>query len=349
MDIAAHIGQLVMEHECVIIPGLGAFLTNYHSAEINTQQNLISPPSKSLVFNAQLVSNDGILAHYLSQRLEISYKTSLMLLDIFSAYCHRDLAEGKKISFGDLGILDKNESNKLEFYPNTAINYNEDAFGLKPLTLKAVSHKPNYRLISPISEKEDKETRQKITLNTISFSRVAAVLIPLAIFVSTLFYFPTLKTNDNLQRSSILSYLNSSNTSLFTLDNLNNKEVVGNATVKILAESITNKEVNTVVEPLPEPKATRKPLEIIVKDLKSEAPQGQFHIICGSFGEKDRAEAMVNQLKSEGFKASIAGQSTYGTFRVSIQSFRYEEEASRQISWVRNHGFKKAWVLNKSF
>ena len=129
MDIAAHIGQLVLEHECVIIPGLGGFLTNYHAAEINQQQHRIQPPTRKLVFNAQLNSNDGLLAHYLSQRLDISYKTSLLLLEVFANYCQRDLAEGKQIAFGDLGILDKNSHHKLEFYPNTTINYNEDAKG----------------------------------------------------------------------------------------------------------------------------------------------------------------------------------------------------------------------------
>ena len=53
MDIAAHIGQLVLKQECVIIPGLGAFLTNYHAAEINPRQHHILPPTRKLVFNAQ--------------------------------------------------------------------------------------------------------------------------------------------------------------------------------------------------------------------------------------------------------------------------------------------------------
>jgi len=91
MDIAAHIGQLVMEHECVIIPGLGGFITDYRAAEINQLQHQILPPSRKLVFNAQINGNDGLLANFLSQRLDISYKTALLLLEVFANYCQRDL------------------------------------------------------------------------------------------------------------------------------------------------------------------------------------------------------------------------------------------------------------------
>ena len=352
MDIAAHIGQLVLEHECVIIPGLGAFLTNYHAAEINHHQHWIKPPSRNLVFNAQLNTNDGLLAHHLSERLDISYKTSLLLLEVFSTYCQRDLAEGKQIAFGDLGVLDKNIHNKLEFYPNTTINYNEDAFGLKPMAIQSIERKPDFSLQAPIQKKEINLSATKvISLNTSALRKIAAVLIPMAILVTAVFYLPTLVQNKDIQQTSIFSFLDSlrSTGSDKKCDNTardirteDAAETIG-VTIDYHAVEEYVAAEDAKIEPVPEAS------EFIVKEENLDAPNGQFHIICGSFIEKDRAEALVNHLKEEGFTASIAGQSKYGTYRVSMQSFANAADANKQINWVRNQGYDSAWVLNKIF
>jgi len=352
MDIAAHIGQLVLEHECVIIPGLGAFLTNYHAAEINHHQHRIQPPTRNLVFNAQLNTNDGLLAHHLSERLDISYKTSLLLLEVFSTYCQRDLAEGKQIAFGDLGILDRNTHNKLEFYPNTTINYNEDAFGLKPLAIQAIERKPDFSSQAPIQKKEIKlPTTKVITLNTSALRKIAAVLIPVAILVSAVFYLPTLVQNENLQQTSFFSFLDSlrSSGSDKNCDNPVTDLAIEDSdkdipeTIEYPAAEIDAEIEDDLMEGSPE--AT----EFIVQEQTVDATNGQFHIICGSFSERNRAEALVNQLKEEGFSASIAGQSKYGTYRVSMQSFTNSVDANKQINWVRHQGYDKAWILNKTF
>lgn len=350
MDIAAHIGQLVLEHECVIIPGLGAFLTNYHAAEINHHQHRIQPPTRNLVFNALLNTNDGLLAHHLSQRLDLSYKTSLLLLEVFANYCQRDLAEGKQISFGDLGILDRNAHNNLEFYPNTTVNYNEDAFGLKPIAIKAIERKPDFSLQAPIHKKEIKLPATKvITLNTLALRKIAAVLIPVAILVTAVFYLPTLVQNENIQQTSLFSFLDSlrSTGSDKKGDNATtdfetkNAEVAGvTVEYQLAEESVLAEDANMEIVP--------EASEFIVQD-EIEIPKGQFHIICGSFSEKARAEALVNHLKEEGFAASIAGQSKYGTYRVSMQSFATSKDANKQINWVRHQGYDMAWILNKTF
>jgi len=351
MDIAAHIGKLVLEHECVIIPGLGGFLTNYHAAEINRQYHLIQPPSRKLVFNAQLNSNDGFLAHYLSQRLDISFKSSLLLLEVFSKYCQRDLAEGKQIAFGDLGILDRNNHNKLEFYPNTTNNYNEDAFGLKAVAIKSIVRKPDYSLIAPIqNSKVEKPHTKVINLNGAVLRKIAAVLLPLALLIGAIFYLPSLVNNENVQQSSVFSFLDSLKSSIFSIqksdDTVEMTMTEESTEIPTIEAPEANADLDTEINTL---ETEAAPSEFIVQESRCEMPKGQYHIICGSFIEKVRAEALVDQLKEEGFTATLAGQSNSGTYRVSIQSFDNSEDAHRQINWIRNQGFDKAWILNKNF
>lgn len=355
MDIAAHIGQLVMEHECVIIPGLGGFITNYRAAEINQRQHQILPPSRKLVFNAQLNGNDGLLANFLSQKLDISYKTALLLLEVFANYCQRDLAEGKQISFGDLGILDKNVHNKLEFYPNNAINYNEDSFGLKALDLQMMERKSDFSLRAPIIKKEVRaHTTNIIQLNTSVLRKIAALLIPFGLLIGAVFYLPSIVQNKYLQQTSFFSFLDNFKQSETSDSNIDNSKT--ESTTEELTDSSNTESESTAAEAVDSENieneseiTTPVSTDLIVRDRIADLPKGKFHVICGSFGEKSRADALVARLKSEGFAAFIAGQSQLGTYRVSIQSFTNLNDASRQMQWIREQGFDKAWILNKRF
>ena len=77
MDIVSHINELLFRYECVIIPGFGAFLTHHQSAYTDTETNAFMPPSKTLSFNRQLQTNDGLLAAHLAKVYGLSYQEAL--------------------------------------------------------------------------------------------------------------------------------------------------------------------------------------------------------------------------------------------------------------------------------
>ena len=275
------------------------------------------------------------------------------MLEVFSQLCQRDLAEGKQIDFGDLGILDRNSHHKLEFYPNTTINYNEDAFGLKPLAIKPFERKPDFGLQAPIRKTEIRPSTAKvIKLNNAVLRKVAVVLIPLAFLISAVFYLPTLISNKQLNQTSVFSFLDSLKFSVFSnekSDDANNEILVEEpieTQTEAVVENITDEDSNSIEE---ETEVDSYPSEFIVQEPNAEVPEGLYHIICGSFVEKDRAEALVDDLKAEGFDAFVAGQSNSGTYRVSMQSFPNFMEASRQIEWIRQKGYDRAWILKKRF
>ena len=75
MSISKHIIELLHKHDCVIIPGFGAFLTK--SIPASHDNNIFSPPKKSVTFNGMLKENDGLLANEISAKENISYNASL--------------------------------------------------------------------------------------------------------------------------------------------------------------------------------------------------------------------------------------------------------------------------------
>ena len=52
MSISKHIIELLYNHDCVIVPGFGAFLTK--SIRASHDNDVFSPPRKSITFNGML-------------------------------------------------------------------------------------------------------------------------------------------------------------------------------------------------------------------------------------------------------------------------------------------------------
>ncbi len=67
MKIDQHISDLLYCYDCVIIPDFGGFVANYRSAEIDKKRNILYPPSKGIIFNKNLVHNDGLLANKIAK------------------------------------------------------------------------------------------------------------------------------------------------------------------------------------------------------------------------------------------------------------------------------------------
>ena len=75
MSISKHINELLYNHNCVIVPGFGAFLTKNIAASRNN--DVFSPPKKTIAFNGMLKENDGLLANKISATDGVSYNAAL--------------------------------------------------------------------------------------------------------------------------------------------------------------------------------------------------------------------------------------------------------------------------------
>ena len=81
MVLEHYISDLLYRYSCVVVPGFGAFLTQKNSARINHVTNTFSAPNKSIAFNRQLISNDGLLVSYVSETEKITFEFALSLIE----------------------------------------------------------------------------------------------------------------------------------------------------------------------------------------------------------------------------------------------------------------------------
>lgn len=130
MKIAGYIGDLLYEYECVVIPGLGGFLTRDHPAYIHPIKHYFKPPHREIVFNPLLRTNDGLLLNYIARSEKLAYHDAKSRLDRFVVKCLEVLNEGKKINFRNIGNIHYNKEKQIVFEPDTNQNYLSESFGL---------------------------------------------------------------------------------------------------------------------------------------------------------------------------------------------------------------------------
>ena len=73
IELSRHIESLMLNHDCVIVPGLGGFITQYMHARYIAEEGLFLPPYRSVGFNQQLTFNDGLLVQSYMQAYDTSY------------------------------------------------------------------------------------------------------------------------------------------------------------------------------------------------------------------------------------------------------------------------------------
>lgn len=140
MKIAKYIGDLLYDYECVVIPGLGGFLTQDKPASIHPQTHHFRPPYKQIMFNAYLKTNDGLLVNYIAREENVSYKEAKAQVDKFVFLCDQALQQGKRIHFHKVGAIYLNKNQKIVFEQDKSVNYNADAFGLTEFVSPAIRH-----------------------------------------------------------------------------------------------------------------------------------------------------------------------------------------------------------------
>ena len=130
MKLEQYISELLYNHDCVIVPGLGGFVANYKPATIQPIQNTFSPPSKSISFNKNLNNNDGLLANLIAQKEVVSFDVATKNIEDVVVEINQDLKLKKRITIQNIGDLFLNTENKIQFEPQNNINYLLGSYGL---------------------------------------------------------------------------------------------------------------------------------------------------------------------------------------------------------------------------
>lgn len=307
MKIEHYISRLLYRYQCVTVPGFGAFLTEFQSAQLHEGSNSFYPPKKLLSFNSHLKNNDGLLANHISQSEKTSYDESVLAIQNEVAIWKNILEVNGKFSLKNIGELALNAERNIVFTPSDSLNYHTASFGLGSFVAPSVKREIYKEEIEILEEKAPiaftPERRQRKP-----YLKYAAVFL-LAMGVSGTVGFKLFQ--NQVERETLL------------------------------VESQVQQQVQNKIQeatflfsnPLP-------PVTLTVIEQKFN-----YHVVAGVFRSQENAQKACSQLQELGYKSRQIGKNRHGLYPVLYGSFQNISEAKKTMYDIRASRDKQAWLL----
>lgn len=161
IELSKHIEYLLGKYDCVVVPGLGAFLAEYTPAGIQGASGVLFPPTRKISFNSKIRIDDDRLITGMMRRHGYSRSTAGEVLDDSVSAIKSALSAIGKLRFGNLGEFIQVDST-INFKPADEVPLSINPFGALPslqLT-KVIDHARREAQISASGIFSDKALRQ---------------------------------------------------------------------------------------------------------------------------------------------------------------------------------------------
>ena len=133
---------LLWQHDCVILPDLGALITRENQAALNPATHIFKPKSKSIFFNPAISKTDGLLANHLSENFGVGYNDAVLMIDEAVNKIKATIKNGEKVWWDSVGQF-FGSSDKTFFIPKVETNFLVETYGLLPIQLTPIAQQAN--------------------------------------------------------------------------------------------------------------------------------------------------------------------------------------------------------------
>ena len=338
IELDRHIEILLLSNDCVIVPGLGGFMTHHVEAHYDADDQMFLPPLRTLGFNPQLTMNDSLLVQSYIEAYDISYPEALRRIESEVEELKQHIGAAGCYELNDIGVLSLNEEGKYLFSPCEAGILTPELYGLSgfemsPIaTSETVAEAPKGTAVeeaAPVTvglttDEDDDERALVIKMSWIR-NTVAVAAAVLAFFLMT-----TPVSNSN---STQVSMGNLNNPLL--VQKPNKPAVKPDTAIKIAPDTSVAQKAATEVAEVKKDSVTAQP----------ETMTTGYCLVLASHVSKKNAQTFVDELHKRGFtEAEIFIRNN--VTRVVCGHFDTMNAAYNRLNRVRdNKGFEEAWVL----
>lgn len=386
-ELARHIEVLLLENDCVIVPGLGGFIAHNKAAEFKDSANVFCPPVRTIGFNPQLIINDGLLAQSYMQAYDTDFPDASRKIESVVSQIKDSLYKNGQAELENIGTLYYTMAGVYGFEPYQNAFFSPSLYGLGSFSISPLSElKPvketivEPRVMIETVPSSDEERKAKAKQRHI-IKRMAEHAVGIAAAVILFFVLSVPVENTYLDNSSYASLgaetmldairsKSMATASLETKDikqnntqnirnNVNTLRPVAVKSVKVeKAEPKTSKEVKA--SPAAVKKETVKTEAVKTETVKAETKstkevqksntvqnKGLF-VIVASLQTMQDAEKELAKFKKQGYnEATILASDN--RYRIAMYRFTDKSKAYEKINELRkDEHFKTAWLLNKS-
>lgn len=385
-ELSRHIEVLLLENDCVIVPGLGGFIAHNKAAEFKDSANVFCPPLRTIGFNPQLTINDGLLAQSYMQSYDTDFPDASRKIESVVSQIKESLYKNGQAELDNIGTLYYTMAGTYGFEPYNNAFFSPSLYGLGSFS------------ISPLSELSSlKETtaEQRVIIETVPASsvensnknnrqqhiikRMAEHAIGIAAAIILFFVLSVPVENTYLDNSSyaslgaetMLDAIRSKSLATSTPEirlkhneetqkaqqavttgrrnNVNTLRPVVVKTVKVEKTDKIEKTESKAVKTEKKAEAAGKKTNIAKETQKSNiaSDKGLF-VIVASLQTMQDAEKELAKFKKQGYNEARILTSD-NRFRIALYRYTDKSQAYNKINELKKEEqFKTAWLLNKS-
>lgn len=353
-----HISYLVRRHDCVVVPGLGAFLCQYYSACFDENGVSILPPGKKLAFNRWLSDDDGLLCSSVAEANSIPFSDAAGIIRREVEDIHDRLSEGESVTFGNLGtFFTESSSCEILFKCNDNLSgINGALFGLLPVTLSPLPDSQNQKILRGASSDgvensdEDEENSRRIAWFPPQWRAYASgIVAALAVFVTLIFFVMSPIRVDKYTHSASIAPINS----VVQEQDVSSGDVLAEDIAPIVVEpshllsDVSDDTVETITEVISDSDVVAENDATMtideagssVTDIRFSADD-PYIVVVASFPTMSQAEIYMNDKGN----MRLGVEHMDGRFRVYAATGNNYSTASKMIEFV---GQADAWICRK--
>lgn len=315
-QLVSHIAFLLHEHNCVIIPEFGGFVVNTIPARRDGIATFHAPVSE-LVFNRDLIHNDGLLAQSYMKSDNLTFEAAMQKIELAVQELKMQLREQQQVVLGKLGSFTLNDEKRFVYSPAPFVQ--PAFFGLAKATLK-----PLIQLHAPVTPAKTGNGMKRWRTVAVSAAAVAAI----AVFM---FILPVNDTTIGRQSAQMIS-----ESGLFRAPSAQAEQPAAPATEVI---NVFPADGQTAAD------------DGAISDLSAQVMDDNlpvYYIVMGVYERSDVAAQITAQLQNEGFPQTKWLERP-GRIDVYAATFTDRAEAETYLREIhREHPtHRDAWILKR--
>ncbi len=351
-QITTIIAELLHKHDCVIIPDFGGFVARNFSSNFSKGNNLLYPQAKHVIFNKNLIHNDGLLISALMEKNHSSLLESTRKIEDYKDYVLSLLTIKKRFELTNIGLLYIDHENNLRFEAKVDVNFLLDSFGLGPIVANELFIEPQKQLVT--SQFEDRRPVVELSVpRKKQYRKLVALALGLPVTMSFLLFAAYSKPMKPLLESSINPFY-SPETTYSPKKQTHHKAIfinpVQQTSLLVDANGFASFKLSEYGNVLVA--SERNNFEVLtthsVKHTinHTESSAYNFQVVVGCFSIEENAQKLVKELKSQQLDGYISGLNKKGLHVVSCGKFNNKEKANSMLSAIRAN-YPNAWIMSK--
>lgn len=344
IELSRHIENLLLVHNCVIVPNLGGFVAQNCPARYIEEEELFLPPYRNVAFNPLLQLNDGLLAQSYMHANGMTYAEALHAIDRDVEELRKSIETRQVAELNGIGTLRSTANGEYDFTPVEAGVAAPSYYGLSSFSMPRLSEKRYKKLHKASSARLRKDLFSKYY--TVRIHKAALRRFAAAAAIVTVFYFLwAAPLNNSIHHGRQEAQMFEPITQLLTPAPATSSPTTPTTTTAATPPAVekSTQAPSPTVAPAP---AAATADSVTVAPPADPPKEAEYTIVLASQVTQRGAAEFVQQLKKAGFTQARVFHKQKMT-RVLYGSYANARAAQEGLRALRrtDSRFAQAWVL----